>query len=255
MKIIQINGWLGRLNGPLARFIAEQQADIVCLQEALKPKGADNTLFSDQYGYLEEVKAAGSYEHAYFAPSWGFPLGDAVVDIGTAVLSRFPITNEHAVHTYREYHVKGGPDPDKTNCRTIQTCIIELPGGKQLGIANYQGHLENPKGMGNEITIETMKIARDEAAKLPRPLIFCGDFNVWPGSPALAVLDDLKLRNLTIENKIQSTLSPAHRAPLEDRQRAACDYILASPEIEVKSFVVSEEVVSDHKALILEFDL
>ena len=35
MKILQINGWTGRIKDGLSRFVAEGGYDIVCMQEAI----------------------------------------------------------------------------------------------------------------------------------------------------------------------------------------------------------------------------
>ncbi len=87
------------------------------------------------------------------------------------------------------------------------------------------------------------------------PLIFCGDLNVKPSSPSLKPLNSLGLRNLTTEHHVSTTLSAVHRAPEADRLSVAVDYIFVSPEIKVQNFQVSEELLSDHKALILEFEV
>jgi endonuclease/exonuclease/phosphatase family metal-dependent hydrolase len=255
MKIIQLNAWLGRLNGPLARFIEAEKPDIICMQEVIKPVDANAQFMDDQFGFLEEVKQAGKFEYEIFAPNWGFVFGGVILDEGSAILSHFPISNDQNKHTNGEYYVCDNNTSYRKNTRNYQTCSVELPNGQKISLVNYQGYLDGPKETGTEMTISTLQKVSDAAGKLPRPLILCGDFNAWPSSPALRVFDSLQLTNHTIEHNITGTLSSAHRAPDNDRALATCDYILTSPEIIINNFKVSDVIVSDHKALILEFNL
>jgi endonuclease/exonuclease/phosphatase family metal-dependent hydrolase len=254
MKLIQINAWLGRLNGPLVRFIETEQPDIICMQEAFRPNEGGMPGFADQYNFLNQVVSKGGFTYQSFADNWGFTMTDQVIVEGNVILSKFPVSDEQSFHTHQEYHVRQKASDARPNTRVWQACTVTLPDGRKLSIANYHGYLDGPHDFGTEVTVETMKKAKTGVAALGKPVIFCGDFNAWPSSPAIKLLDDLGLRNLTIENGVKTTISEAHQAPTEDRARATCDYILVSPEIQVKSFKVADEVVSDHKALVLEFD-
>ncbi len=255
MKLIQVNAWLGRISGPLARLVKQEQPDLVCMQEALRTTHPVLHGFADQINFIDDIKVAGNFLHEFFAPNWGFNFGSVKVDEGLTILSKHPLQNEQAFHAHQHYHLRKDRSDSLNNSRNWQACSVNLPNGKRLSLANYQGYLDGEKGVGTEVTIETMRKVCDKVAALPPPCIFCGDFNVWPGTPALRVLDSLGLRNLTVENHIPTTLSSAHRAPDEDRARATCDYILVSPEIQIEDFRISEEIVSDHKALIVEFEV
>lgn len=256
MKIIQLNAWLGRLSGPLARFIAEEQPDIICLQEVFQNKYPDKHLvLSDQFGFYEELKQASGLKYDFFAPNWGFKLAGTVLDEGNAIISRFPISQEVAEHTHGEYYTLDENTAYRKNTRVYQTCQLELPDGNKLSLLNYQGYLDGPHDTGTEMTVQTMRKIYDAAEKLPSPKMLAGDFNAWPESPPIKLMNDLGLENLTVSHKLSRTLSEAHRAPESDRARAVCDYIFTTPEIKVKSFKASEKIVSDHLALILEFDI
>ena len=61
--------------------------------------------------------------------------------------------------------------------------------------------------------------------------------------------DKTSLINHTRENQIKTTLSQLSRVPVD----VACDYIFTSRDINIKKFSVSDVLVSDHKALILDF--
>lgn len=253
MKIIQLNAWLGRLSGPVARFISEQNADVVCIQEAYIPNKDAIAAIADQYNFLDELVRVGNYKYQSFAKNWAMPVAGAEIIEGNVILSRYPITSEHTEHTFGKYHVRNSSADCIANTRIWQSCSVQANNGI-FTVANYQGYLSGIDPMGDGTTLETIKKVIKFIDSLPRPLIVCGDFNVSPSSDSMKLLSS-KLRNLTLENNINTTLSKVHRAPLKDRESVACDYILVSDDINVKSFVVSEEVVSDHKALILEFDI
>lgn len=252
MKIIQINGWLGQIFGPLARLVAEEKPDVVCVQEAFRPDPSIIPVFSLQFNYIERLQRAGDFAHMSFAPNWGFQIGDIVMDEGLCILSRHPLSDERSAHISGEYHVRRCAADSIDNTRNIQSCTVKLPTGAVVTVVNYHGHLAGPPGMGSDATIETLHKVRALLLNLPRPLIMCTDLNIWPSSPGMKILNDLDLRNLTIEHGITSTLSDAHKAPDADRAKVVTDYIYVSPEVRVDSFAVSEKIVSDHKALVLE---
>lgn len=256
MKIIQINAWCGKLNAPLRDLIAKESADIVCMQEAFAPDTKSWSVFKDQYGFVNEVLEAGGFNHTFFAPAWGFTMIGSVIDLGNIILSKFPLLAQESFHTNDHYRIaKHYKDLSMGNIRVWQACTVNLPTGKTLSVANYQGYWTGLNPLGDETTIETMKKVRDAVAQLPKPLIFCGDFNITPNSPGMRLLEDLGLTSLTEKYGVKTTLSPVHRAPKNAIESVACDYILASDDISIKSFEVSEQVVSDHKALVMEFEV
>ena len=57
------------------------------------------------------------------------------------------------------------------------------------------------------------------------------------------------MKNLIKEYKVTTT-----RSHFYTKEHKFADYILVSPEIEVKKFEVIQDVVSDHLPLMLEFD-
>jgi endonuclease/exonuclease/phosphatase family metal-dependent hydrolase len=255
LKIVQINAWLGRLNGPLVRFVAQQSPDILCLQEVLLPAAEDLPPFHDQYGFVEEIQNAANLDNLFFTPAWGFTMSSVKIDVGLAILARHPILNKEQLHISNQYYVTEKVGDYQRNTRAFQSASIELGNGKIISIANYQGYLAGAHASGDETSELLMKKVEESVSDLQPPLIFCGDFNVSPATPTMRVLDSLGLRNLVVENGVSTTLNQAHRAPKSDRNSVVCDYILTSPDIKIKEFTVSEEVVSDHKALILEFEI
>lgn len=255
MRVICVNGWLGRLNSPLANFVKQEKPDIVCLQEAFAPKTKSPYNFHDQYAYIDELIKVGSFKYWLFSPSWAFEMGGAIIQVGNIILSKHPLLHSTELHAYGKYSIKDSDDNQRTNIRVLQTCRVELPGDKKLSLANYQGYLPGADPIGNEISVSTIQKVAGSVRQLLTPLIFCADLNITKESPAFGPIKQLNLRNLIDENNIKTTLSPVHRAPKKDRDSVACDFIFISADVKVNNFQVPETIVSDHKPMILDFDI
>lgn len=256
MKLIQINGWLGRLNGPLERFLLDQQPDFICIQEAFDPESNAPT-FKDQFMYVSEIIKQGHFEHYSFAPAWGFEMIGTKIDTGNIIISKYPLTQQVKIHTNNNYNFRKELSNSQPNTRVWQACTAEIGNGKNLSISTHQGYLPrlHYEKEDNDITVASMQKAVEGLNKLEHPIIFCGDLNSHPDTPPIKLVEDTGLINLTTKFGAKTTLSPAHRAPKHERDSVVCDYIFVSKDVEVNNFLVSEEVVSDHKALILEFSL
>ncbi len=257
MKLIQINGWLGRLNGPLERFLLDQKPDFICIQEAFDPD-CNAPTFKDQFMYVSEIIEQGKFQHYSFAPAWGFEMIGTKIDTGNIIISKYPLTNQVKIHTNNSYNFRKELSNSQPNTRVWQACTAEIGNAKKLAISTHQGYLPqlHHEEENNDITVASMQKAIDGLNSLDHPLIFCGDLNSHPETPPIKLLEkETGLKNLVTENNVKSTLSEAHRAPEHERNSVVCDYIFVSDDIKVEKFSVSEEVVSDHKALILEFSL
>lgn len=76
--------------------------------------------------------------------------------------------------------------------------------------------------------------------------ILCGDLNIERDTESMAILNKGN-KNLIQEYNINSTRSLSKKRP------EVVDYIIVSPEVEVKDFKALPDELSDHLALFLEF--
>jgi endonuclease/exonuclease/phosphatase (EEP) superfamily protein YafD len=83
---------------------------------------------------------------------------------------------------------------------------------------------------------------------LSGPVILTGDFNLVPGSKSLEPLNKM-LRNLSIEFRLSTTRNQL------THKNEVCDYIFVNDKVQVKQFEASDALISDHKALILDFEI
>jgi endonuclease/exonuclease/phosphatase family metal-dependent hydrolase len=250
MKLIQVNAWLGRLLPALLNFIDEQQPDIICAQEiqsSLQPNPLIETVQT-----LEYIKKVGGFKEVFFSPTFSFKVLEEEVQLGNAIFSKYPITERDTIFTNSNYNSHQTVKSYKKNIRNLQLCKITFENSRQINIANHHGYHELNQ-LGNEKTKESIEKAATALVSVKDSLVFCADLNIVAESPNFEPLNRLALRNLTLENKVKTTLSPAHR--IYSKEQIACDFILTSENIQNQSFEVSDSLVSDHKALILEFEV
>jgi endonuclease/exonuclease/phosphatase family metal-dependent hydrolase len=249
VKLIQLNIWQGRIISHVVRFLAAEQPDIVCLQEVYS--SAEQLPGWNSFSGLEAIRAQFPEYHCFFAPVSAHSVMGKRVVYGNAILSRLPVGEEQIGFTNGEYV----DDLDKQyldNIRNYQTCTITLPDGKKLSVVNHHGYWDkNP--LGTHETIASMEIAKQAAQALPNPVIMTGDLNVTDESPAMRVFDGF-LEDLTTTRGVKTTLTQLARA-FDNNNMVPCDHILVSPEVVVQNFTVSDEIMSDHKAVILDFTL
>jgi endonuclease/exonuclease/phosphatase family metal-dependent hydrolase len=238
--------WGGRLTGAIVQLVAQEQPDIITAQELFAPE--QPVIFPDRmFDCLASVRAEGGFQHVYTSPSWSVLVGEQNVGFGNVILSKFPLRDKQTVFINGEFTENMLERNRIANIRNVQTAIADID-GKQVSLLNHQGYWDKTP-LGNEISVEKMQIVRDVAGKLPHPLIVAGDLNVTAASPAMRVWDGF-VEDLTATHEVTDTLSQFGKV-----RDVPCDHILVSPGIKVTHFKVCEELVSDHKALVLEFEI
>ncbi len=243
MKILQLNIWSGKLEKQISELLRREDADVVCLQEVVQVEGGRSYFFLD----LQELMSATGYEYFYHTPSWSGKYMRREAHWGNCVLSKTPFKSTHSFYTYQEKvnDFDFLEDTDYNAGRSVQHVSVEH-NGQPVNILNHHGyHLHSHKN-GDEETVRQCGLIADYAKKLNGPVVLCGDFNLIPDSPSLEQINAV-LVNHVKERGILST-----RTPLTHKTEA-CDFIFTSPDIEVMNFQVLDDIVSDHKALTIEF--
>jgi endonuclease/exonuclease/phosphatase family metal-dependent hydrolase len=250
MKLLQLNMWQGRILWQVTHYLEQENPDIVCLQEVYsskKPVPQMSFLFDS----LEEVqKAQPHLKYWFFAPICSYEVAGRQVHAGNAIGSRYPISDERIEFIHGGYRDGIAPIP---NTRNLQTCHVELPNSKRLSLANHHAYWAGGSPDGDEISVQKMQRVKEVTDALSRPFILAGDMNVFPDCPTMQLFDGV-LENLTGTHKIETTLTMLARA-FDHENIVACDHVLVSGGVQVHDFKASEAVVSDHKPLILEFDV
>src|SRR6185295_9824987 len=231
LKLIQLNIWQGRILIAVSRFLKEQDADIVCMQEVFSSDVYIPTL--EALNSLENLQKNLGYEYLYYEPALSFETAGVAVRTGNAILSKYPLEDCRAVFTNNSFHHVDDWATNKPNTRNLQLAKVVLPEGKSITLANHHGYHE-PNDIGSEKTVEAMKIAANELKKTEGPLIFAGDLNVRAESPAMRVFDGW-LEDLTASHHVEDTLTVFGKV-----SGVPCDHILVSEDVQVKKFEVSD---------------
>jgi exonuclease III len=254
MKLITLNLWGGIVYEPLIEFIKKHSSDtdIFCFQEMLfgdKPefttldKGRVN-LFSEISSVLIDFnpyKNISNSDH-FQKEKVAFKGGQAIF-----VRKNINVKDNGGFVCYDKVPEKTTEGGKLTG--NLQWIAIELEKG-ELTITNLHGlwqkgtsKVDTPDRFVQSEKIKNFMDNRDGKK------ILCGDFNLIPTGQSIEMLE-VGMKNLVKEYNVQST-----RSDFYDGVQKFADYILTSPEIEVKSFGVLQDQVSDHLPLSLEFDL
>jgi endonuclease/exonuclease/phosphatase family metal-dependent hydrolase len=265
MRIISLNAWGGRLHGPLLRYLADSDPDVLCLQEVVRTEGSQSEwlTYRDQElelpqraNLFDEISAALPGHEAIFCPVAKGDLfdGDMAIasefGLATFVRKSFPIIGQAQDFVHRDFAPDGwGEHPRARNAHCVR--LFDPGHGSPVTVAHMHG-LRDLAGKAD--TPERERQAKALAGLIGRiarageRLIVCGDFNVLPGSSIFEILGVLGLTDLVVSRGHTDT-----RTSYYDRAIRFADYMLVTPEADVLDFdVVDEPEVSDHRALMLE---
>lgn len=243
MKLLQLNAWGGRLESNIINLIRSESPDVVNMQEVFSAAGDVGLLI----GTIESLRAELDYPHCFYSPVFQFRLMNSKAKFGNCVLSKKPFINHKTIYTHLDYVEDFSFDEHSYNIRNIQHAVISV-GSKKLNILNHHGyHIAQHKN-GDAETLHQMKQIGEYTDSLDGPVILSGDFNLAPHSESIELLNG-RLDNLSIRHGLKTT-----RTPLTHKTEV-CDYIFVNDQIKVADFYASDELASDHKALIVEFEL
>lgn len=241
MKLLQANIWGGKLEKQIVELLKAEAADIVCLQEAVSTSGGGAFVVT-----IEQLQELCGYEYAYSSPVFSFGLMGKEAHFGNTILSKLPLTETDTIFTRLQHKANFNFDADDYNVRNLQHACITVNNHK-VHILNHHGHHVRNHKNGNQETLRQCKVIADRLSQLNGPIILCGDFNLAPHSESLEIINRV-MNNLSIEANLATT-----RTQLTHKKEV-CDYIFVNKDVKVHSFRALDDLVSDHKALVIEFD-
>lgn len=244
MKLLQINIWQGRLLKNFVKLVKELDPDIITFQELCSSGDIDSEFFNN----LEVINEEFDYPYQIFSPTHSFPLMKYNISFGNAIISKTPFTRTHTVFTNLEFKENFDFKLDDYNIRNFVHAELTV-NSQKLNVITHHGHHISGSKDGNEETKRQMQIIKDYIDELDGGIILTGDFNLSAKSESLEILNN-KLTNLCIKNNIDNTRNEFASSAIQ-----VCDYIFTNAEINVENFKVVDKVVSDHQALLLDFNL
>jgi endonuclease/exonuclease/phosphatase family metal-dependent hydrolase len=241
-----LNLWQGRLSRNYPDFIADQKADVICLQEVYSSEIDLPGL--ETFNSRQKAEKASGLEYSFFSPTYAFNVLDKTVQYGNLILSRYPFSQTDTIFTSGQYTEYKKSSDYVANTRNAQVVKISLE-GRELTVVNHHAYWEPVPG-GSTTSFNNIKFLSQELSNFKSPLIVAGDFNLSSDTEAIRYFKEtLKLKNLN-DGKYPSTLSKEVSPFTVD-----CDYIFVSSEIDSQNFFLSDKLASDHRALILDFSI
>lgn len=251
MKLISLNIWEAKVRQPLFDFLdrCSKEIDIFCFQEVF-PDRVDGSGKLGNKGVEEELSIFRDLEkilpghngiiESPFSASFGFREGLAMFikkEIGIESEGEVNICDPTKILKIRETLALGN----------LQYAFLSQT-GKSYCISHVHGLWNGPDKDDGPDRLEQSRRIKEFLDAAPKPKIICGDFNLWPETESIKMLEN-GMRNLVKEFKITSTRSNYFKYP-----NKYADYIFVSPEVKVIDFRVIEDEVSDHFPLLLEFE-
>lgn len=237
---------------PLLDFLNKykDETDIFCFQEIFKSEEKIRNPNSEKLvtfrGLKDILLNFNGYFEDYVAPGEYNKEGLAIF-----VKNNISIKDKGEIFLYNPPNVGLSDDNPQSLWRNLQYILCNSGGGEFL-IANMHGLFDRAtKSHKDDIPerIEQSQRVKAFLSKFDCSKILCGDFNLWPDTESLKILED-GMRNLVKEYGITST-----RSVFFDFRNKFADYILVSPDVKINDFNILEETVSDHLAMYLDFEL
>lgn len=238
-----LNVWQGRLERVLLKHLETIDVDFACMQEAVEYDGQPAGLASS----YNKVGNSLHLNSQFFSPLTSMKLGSKKINFGNVTYSKFPFSETSTIFTRGEYKDDFDFDEDDYNVRAFQHSLVEID-GKKLHLLNHHGYHIDAHKLGDEETMRQVRQITDYIKQLDGAVILCGDFNLAPESESIQYLNGL-LRNLSTDYSLKTTRSRL------TYKNEVCDYIFVNEKIQVKDFSMDETIISDHNALVLEFDI
>lgn len=242
MQLITLNIWGGHIHDPLLEFFKRfNNIDIFCLQEVYYK--ADKKITDEErkvhLDIFSEIQASLPNHHGYFKGIVNDNYG-----IGIFIKSSLEVINEGEIMIHKNPQYSGiGP----THSRVLQW-LKYTNGRKNYTIMNAHG-LWNGKGKTDTpariIQSHNIKKFSDN---INTAKVLCGDFNLKPNTESLNIIQE-NMNNLVQEYNIMDTRTEHYK-----KAERFADYIFTSNDINVNYFSAIKETVSDHKALLVDFN-
>lgn len=246
MKLIQLNIWQGRLLREVIDFLQNEQPDFVCMQEVYS-SNIDTPLydFLNCYERIHEVfpEYYGFFSEAYKMEFMGEPFG-----FGNAILSKYALSGTETFPINGEYQVYKNLTNYIGNTRNLQRALVTINDTTSFTLFNHHGYWDQSP-LGNNLTVDALQKVSSIIANTTGPVVFAGDLNVIPGSPALQTFNGL-LQDLTETYQVKTTLSELGKVP-----DVPCDHIMVSDDVKVLNYETKSRLVSDHMPIVLEFEV
>jgi len=251
IKFICLNLWLGgKRFDSILKFLAQEQPDILALQEAYD--GHDSS-WERRFRSIGIISGICMFPYHFFSPACVAIVNDHVrVEAGNAIFSLFPIIESDATFfdvpfgEVNNYETSGG-DFSQTP-RNLQRAMIPV-GNTHVNVFNTQG-IWGKDVLDNDRRLAMCQTITD-AVRGKQHTILAGDFNVISESKSIAIIEN-QLTNV-FKGTIDGTFNPK-QAKKKFTTNTTVDMVFASSDLKLLDFYRPDVDVSDHFPLVCVFE-
>lgn len=233
----------------IIQFLAEQDADIVLLQEVYNSKDSN---LKKKYRSVTIFQEKLAYQYFNFAPAHLDIYDFGKVVQGNLVLSKFPIIDSDSIFFAEPY---GERDPFDSEAwpktpRNLQHVVLSSPGG-ELNVFNFHGVWDLE---GDSYSTERQKMSQSVigSTKGKKNVILAGDTNAKPTNKAIREIERYLIS--VFGNKLTTTFN-MRRKENPGYATAAVDMIFVSSNIEVLDRGCIDIDLSDHLPVMATFQI
>lgn len=251
LKVVCLNLWFGgKLFENIKTFIAQENPDIIGLQEVYQAESAD---LQEPWHAVSSLASILGYRYYAFAPTFAQDVEDGYrVQFGNAVLSRYPIRSARATFYDVPYEgnwaIREESDIEYTP-RNLQHAEIII-NDKILHVFNTQGIW----GFNGDDTDRRLQMGDSIVKEISgkQPALLMGDFNLQEGGKTTDKIE--KHMHSIFKGEMKTSFNMSHKDK-PGYATAIVDMIFASPDIRIGKHYVSTADVSDHLALVAEVEV
>lgn len=235
MRIITLNLLRGEIREPLAEFLKKHSpaTDIFLFQEMPGPMSRNDMPFLTSAEIEDILSGFNNYSKKYSRN------GGHLRDVG------FFVKKEISIKESGEVEIHNSSIFDETVEHLWRDLNYVVLDNGQL-IVNFHGLWDGPDKLDRPRRLEQSRKVKAFLDKHHGPKIIAGDFNLWPGTESLRILEE-DMVNLIDKYGITSTRPLSFNFP-----NKYSDYIFVSPSIKINDFKTLPDEVSDHLALYLD---
>ena len=253
IKVVSLNLWHGgKLFTAIVKFLQQQQADIIALQEVYD--GSDPNL-PDKYHSMERLQKHLSYPYSDFVQAYPESLPQGIVPHGNAILSKFPITKHVLIQMTGQiqegFVYKDIPEHWPIFPSPLQHVQLDVNGQDSVNVFNMHGVWDMDGDNYSDKRKQMSEAIISATQSLPN-VIVTGDSNAKSSNQAMC----------NIEAHLKPVFGPELTSTFNMRRKtnpgyatAAVDLMYVSSEFTVLSRECPDVDISDHLPLVVSLEL
>lgn len=251
MNLVYLNLWGGNKFHEILDFVRRStyNVDVFMFQEVFDANVSISEVDS-RFNLFKELEKILPDHCGYFSSAQnGYDLDGSVdfdLSFGLASFIRKSIIVSHheVFFVYGKQNSRIGPDVASMprNAQLFDVSFLD----SEYRLVNFHGLWQFGGKNDSPARIMQSNMLKNVLYHPSKKIIVGGDFNLLPNTQSLRILED-GFKNLIFEYNIKTT-----RSVLYCKDDKFADYVLVSPKVQVQSFQVLDDIISDHLPLYIE---